>query len=131
MKRQSNILLSLILLLVFSSCSNNNNEWTENQKRAYFEDSIAFRLFSYQNSKTLNSFKFFMDSLYSENKAINKYCPFVYAFEEPYFDPHEVDDKMKLIRVIITPCWDVPMCVTIEKKNDKTILTSKITNGQG
>lgn len=131
MKRQCNLLSFAILLIVSLSCSNNNNEWTENQKRAYFEDSIAFRLYNSKDGKTLNNFVFFMDSLYPENNAINKHCPYVYAFEEPYFDPNNFDNTINLIRIIMVSCWDIPMCVTLEKKNNKTILTSKITNGDG
>ena len=138
-------LIFFIAISAMFSCrektKQNKPNWTENQKRKYFNDSIAFRYCNglrmnhYHERSTndivLNNFAFFMDSLYPEIKAINKQLPFIYAFEEPYIDNSKIDSSKNWIRMILDPCWRIPCCITIEKKNDRTYLTSKITNGLG
>lgn len=123
--------------IFFFSCQRTSNKpvdnWTESQKREYFQDSIAFRYgWGTINSKrNLNDFEVFMDSLYPETKAKNKYNPFVYAFEESYIDTVKIDSLKNWIRIIIDPCWKIPVCIVLEKRNGLTYLTTKITNGQG
>lgn len=122
---------------MFSSCTNKSHDncqnWSESQKRKYFQDSIAYRYSSgkVNSPKKLWNFTVFMDSLYHEIKAKNKYNPLVYAFEETYIDTSKIDSSKYWIRMIIDPCWRIPFCITLEKKNDRTYITSKITNGQG
>jgi hypothetical protein len=139
MKKQSVQIFFLIVCisLLFFSCHRVSdkpvNNWTENQKRQYFQDSIAFRYgWGTVNSKgNLNDFSVFMDSMYPESRAKNKYNPFVYAFEEPYIDTTNIDPSKYWIRIIIDPCWRIPVCITLEKRNKLSYLSTKITNGQG
>lgn len=127
------ILISGLGSLFFFSCHHETNKqiklWTENQKRKYFIDSIAYRYGS--GRVKLNNFDVFIDSLYPEIKAKNKHNPFVYAFEEPYIDTTKIDSSKNWIRIILDPCWRIPTCITLEKKYGMSYLTSKITNGSG
>jgi len=131
------ILILLIAFTTFYSCkknaSNKNLTWTENQKRKYFQDSIAFRngWGYYSGDSSLNNFCVFMDHFYPKLIAKNKYIPFVYAFEEPYIDYTNIDKSKNWFRIIIDPCWRIPVCITLEKRNNLTYLTTKITNGHG
>ncbi len=116
--------------------------WTENQKRSYFEDSIAFRYCygvtdefvngrSILNGSPLNHFSIFMDSLYPDLDAVNKYDPYLYAFEEDYFERENKKKNLDKIRIICDRTFGFVRCVTLYKTGNRTYLTSKITNGQG
>jgi hypothetical protein len=124
-------------IIAITSCKQNLNEkkakWSESQKRKYFSENIAYRYSSgmVNSRKPLWNFRIFIDSLYPEINSKNKYNSLVYAFEEPYIDTTKIDSSKSWIRVILSPCWRIPTCLTLEKRNCKSYLTSKITNGKG
>jgi hypothetical protein len=136
MKRLIIILFTITSIASAFLCSCNRtknkteNNWTESQKRQYFQDSIAYRYCwgTFITKHDLNDFNVFMDSLYPEINAENKYNPFVYAFEEAYVDTANIDSLQKWIRIIIAPCWLTPVCILLEKRNGLSYLTTKITN---
>ena len=109
------------------------SEWTEESKRCYFQDSIANRMYngSWGTGDSLNNFDCFIKTLYPEIKSINKTDAFVYAFEEPYIDSVNYDSDKNWFRITVDPCFRIPYCIIIEKKYNKTYLTSKVTNGHG
>lgn len=134
------LLLVAFLIILFAcntSCKpdlkENKAKWTESQKRKYFSENIAYRNGSgmVNSTKSLWNFINFMDSLYPEVNSKNKYNSLVYAFEEQYVDTTKIDRSISWIRVILSPCFRIPSCITLEKKNGRTYLTSKITNGNG
>ena len=46
-------------------------------------------------------------------------------------DTTKIDSTRHWFRIIVRPCFRRPYCLTVEKKYNKSILTSKITNGDG
>ena len=81
--------------------------------------------------KKLNTFEYFIDSLYPEIRAINKADAFIYAFEEPYIDSTNLAKDKSWLRITVDPCFRTPYCIILEKKNNKSYLTTKVTDGQG
>jgi hypothetical protein len=72
-----------------------------------------------------------MNEQYPDLKSKNKYDPFVYALEEPYIDTTQIDSSKYWFRIVVRPCFRLPYCFIFEKKNGKSFLTTKITNGDG
>jgi hypothetical protein len=136
-------LLTIFILALFAlGCSDNSKQktsmdnlkskWTEEQKRKYFQDSIAFRMYNGRHSgDSLNEFDNFSDRYYSNVKSKNRHDAFLYAFEEPWIDTTNIDSSKSWFRIIVLPCFRKPYCLTIEKKFNKTYLTSKMLNGDG
>ncbi len=128
--------LLFFLLLVVSSCKSDNDKtenssWTEEQKRIYFQDSIASKeYYGFAEGKRLSNFSVFSARMFSHIKAKNK-DPLIYAFEEPYIDTTKIDNKKSWLRVTVNPAFRVPYCLIVEKINGKTYLTSKMMNGYG
>ncbi len=137
MKRTTFIfLLGFAFSFILLSCHSNSKkktEWTEEQKRKYFEEHIAY---TYGNGFMLPktdsaNFEFFVNNFYPECTAKNRYNPYVYAFEENYIDSLNYDKNRTLIRITIDPCFRIPYCLILEKKKDKAYFTMKETNGNG
>jgi hypothetical protein len=136
---RKSLVIFLITLTVFSCKKNRTNEigqkvnWTEQQKRIYFEDSIANRMYNgtYGQGDSLNNFDIFSRIMFAEIKAKNKNDPYIYAFEEPYIDTTQIDSNKFWFRITVDPCFRIPYCLIVEKKIDKTYLTVKMTNGSG
>jgi hypothetical protein len=106
----------------------NQEQWTEEQKRAFFNDSISiFRIGSVDSS---NEFSYFFKKHYPDIKA--KYSDaFIYAFEEPIIDTSQIDTAAHWFRLTVEPTFRLPYCLIIEKKKERASLTTKVTNGSG
>ncbi len=139
-------LLIIFLFVTIISCKENPTaeivlhknklSWTEKQKRKYFTDSIATKIYNGRygmknNKDSLNDFDVFSRIMFSDIKAKNIQDPFIYAFEEPYIDTTQIDSNVCWFRITINPCFRVPYCLIVEKKLNKTYLTAKMTNGHG
>lgn len=132
----------VVLFLVFNACSKTDGQQpvanekkttlTENDKRRYFEDNFAFTYGSgYKVSDTTLSFKYFMRTQYPDLKAENISNALIYALEEEYINPAQIDSGRQWFRITVYPCYRKPYCIVVEKQRDKTYLTSKMTNGEG
>ena len=132
------ILYFVIFLVLLFACGDTkqnvnyskttSNQWTEEQKRNYFNDSIA--IFIERQSGINHDFLYFFKQQYPDVKA--KYIdPFIYAFEEPIVDTTKIDTAIKWFRLTVEPCFRLPYCLIVEKKKGKTFLTTKVTNGDG
>jgi hypothetical protein len=131
--------LALVITLIYlASCKDNpkdkakSQQWTEEQKRKYYTDSFSY---SGNNSRmrqdTSISFEKFMAQQYPELKSANKYDPFIYGLEEPYIDTTQVDMAKHWFRITVAPCFRHPYCFILEKKDGQSVLTTKISNGDG
>ena len=132
------ILILYITCFAFISCKDKNtfddggdkykSEWTEEQKRKYFSDSIAFDLESPETRNKDHSFHSFMREHYRNLKAKNIDNPLIYALEEEYIGTAKIDSNKKWFRITITPCFKTPHCFILEKKMGNTYITLKTTN---
>lgn len=106
-------------------------EWTEAQKRKYFEDSLSVgppKVWRFRDSS--NDFAHFFKTQYPNIKT--PYAnSFTYAMEEPIIDTSHIDPARKWFRLTVSPCFAFPYCFVLEKKDDKTLLTVKASNGDG
>jgi len=135
--------IMLLSLLVFGCSSNkkekslaaiasSKSEWTEVQKRKYFQDSIANLMYNGRLfGDTINGFEYFIDKHYPNIKSRNKYDAVLYACEEPWIDSTNIDTDKYWFRITVSPCFRKPYCLVIEKKLNKTYLTSKMLSGDG
>ena len=140
MKQQIQLLLAVFVSLL-SSCKEDGvlgnrkskipQEWTEAKKWKYFQDSIAHRNCNFSDCSGLNNFYNFSNAMLGHVKAKNIHNPFIYAFEEPYIDTTQIDTSKSWFRIVVMPCFRKPYCLTIEKKNSRTFLSAKLTNGDG
>ena len=127
------IVLSVFLTL---SCRQSNhtvkkNNWTEQEIKQYFIDSIAMGNGNYKNPDSLNRFDFFMKTFYDNSKAKNYWDEFVYALDEPYIDTTKIDKDKRWIRLIVRPTFLNPYSITLDKIKNDTKVTFKMTNGRG
>ena len=107
--------------------------WNEERKRTYFQDSIAFRMYNGKGGEgdSLNNFNIFSRTMFADIKASNILDPLIYALEEPYIDTTKIPADKRWIRITVSPTFRKPYCIVIEKKMRTTLLTAKMTNGQG
>lgn len=129
--------LIIITLAALAACKNkhkdklNSKPWTEEQKHKFYADNLSGQDNYFSGGDTSINFVSFMDEQYPELKAKNKYDPFIYALEEFYIDTTRIDTAKHWIRITVEPCFRKPYCLILEKKDDKSILTTKITSGDG
>lgn len=114
-----------------SSAANNKIVWTEEQKRDYFADSLAFRYDLDMERDSTKTFQYFFKSHYPDIKTKYVYDAFTYAFEEDYIDATAIDTSKRWFRLMVKPCFRLPYCFVVEKKHNRAFLTTKITNGDG
>jgi hypothetical protein len=129
----------LATLIIFISCSdpapkvNKVPGWAEEQKIKYFADTFAglygFGQFGVEDST--KTFAHFFKTHYPNIKTRYGYDPFPYAFEEEYVDTTKIDSSRHWFRLMVIPCFRRPYCFTLEKKYNKSLLTTKITSGNG
>lgn len=77
------------------------------------------------------TFEYFFKTHYPDIKTKIPFDAFPYAFEEEYIDTTKIDSSRQWFRLIVNPCFRSPYCFVVEKKDGKTFLTTKITNGRG
>lgn len=134
MNKFSLIFLSCIILGCSQPVDNKKLfNWSENQKRQYFEDSIANRMYNgdWGAGEGLNNFTLFSKFLLSDIKAINIDNPYIFAFEEPYIDTSKKLPYKDWIRITVDPCFRIPYCLILEKRGKSSYLTCKMTDGYG
>ncbi|OQP40682.1 hypothetical protein A4H97_13745 [Niastella yeongjuensis] len=125
----------LFFLLACNSTVQKTNKpqgLTEEEIRQYFADSLSGRYGFGQFEK--DSTKTFAHFFRTNYPGINtKYSDnaFPFAFEEEYIDTTKIDTLKKWFRIIVVPCFRRPYCFVVEKKGDKSFLTTKVTNGDG
>jgi len=136
------LIFSLLIFTSTITCKNNSSskeisyhktEYSETQKRKYFQDSIAYRLYSgeFRQGDSLNNFTTFSKIMYPDIKAKNKTNPYLFAFEEPYIDTTKIDTTKSWLRIAVDPTFRTAFCIVIELKNNRTYLTLKKTDGEG
>jgi hypothetical protein len=128
----------IIAIIIFASCKDkiqnkvDSQIWTEEQKRKFYTDSFSYSDNDFLNRRdTSINFVTFMNEQYPNLKSKNKYDPFIYALEEPYIDTTQIDTTKNWFRLVVRPCFRLPYCFVVEKKDGKSFLTTKITNGYG
>ncbi len=128
----------IILTILFVSCKDTSQKidkpkgWTEEQKRQYFSDSIAYRYgFGQIAEDSTKTFTYFFQTHYPEIKTLYSFDAFPYAFEEEYVDTSKIDSSKHWFRVTVHPCFRLPYCFIVEKRGRKSFLTTKITDGDG
>lgn len=134
--------LNILLLFLLFGCSNQKpieianapvGVWSNDSIKKYFKDSIALSHPADQIdlSDSLNNFAFFSKRFFSHIKSKNLSEPLIYSFEEPYIDTTSISKDKKWFRIIINPCFSIPYCITAERIENDTKLTTKMTNGFG
>lgn len=128
------IIISSVLLAL--SCRQSNHpdkkyNWSEQEVRQYFIDSIAMGNGNYKNPDSLNKFEFFMKTFYDNSRAKNYRDEFIYALDEPYIDTTKIDKDKKWFRLIVNPTFLNPYSITLDKIKNNTKVTFKMTNGRG
>lgn len=133
-------LLSLALISCKEKKTTDENQkgtnviaWTEEEKWKYFQDSIAHKWHSQRHrpQDSLNDFEIFSRVMFADLNAKNKTDPYIYAFEEHYIDTTTIDTNKFWFRIVVTPSFRNPYCIVIEKKNRRTYITAKMTDGDG
>jgi hypothetical protein len=70
-----------------------------------------------------------------ENYNDTIYYPYfymlLYAFEEDFIDFDNINATDEYYRFTVKPCFRKPYYIKIEKKNNKTYYTAKLTDGDG
>lgn len=131
-----------IFIFIFSSCKQTENKtvvadtskkWTENAIKKYFRDSIAHRMYNGQMGQgdSLNNFDKFSKYILADIKAKNIDDPFILGFDENYIDTTKIDSSKKWFRISVNPCFRIPYCLIIEKFDNTSNLTLKMTDGHG
>lgn len=129
--RTLNIIILFFLLAPSCKQAKNSDKkynWSEQEIKQYFIDSIALGNGNYDNPDSLNKFSFFMKTFYNNSKAVNYWDEFVYALDEPYVDKSNIDINKKWFRLIVKPTFSNPYCITLDKINEDTKVTLKMTN---
>jgi hypothetical protein len=132
------IFLIAIMTILFISCKEETKKveklqgWTEEQKRKYYNENFAqayeFGQFDKDSTKT---FAYFFKTQYPDIKTKYSAYSFPYALEEEYIDTTKIDSTRNWFRIIVKPCFRHPYCFVVEKKDGKSFLTTKITDGDG
>jgi len=107
--------------------------WTDEQKRIYFQDSIAYRMYNGKlgMGDSINNFEIFSRIMLSDIKAKNKDEPLIFALEEPYIDTTKINNDKYWFRVVVEPTFSKAFCLIVEKKYKRTYVTLKLTDGYG
>lgn len=137
MKRQIYILIIIIGFL--SACTESKPtyskdlSWSKQEILRYFQDSIAYRMYNGALGEGigLNDFAVFSDSLLGYIKSKNYKDPLIFALEEEYIDSSNINLNFNWFRIVVNPAFIKPYAITLEKKNNKTYLTTKHTDGTG
>jgi len=129
-------------LFLISSCrqedkkvpaATGGTKWSQDSIKQYFKDSIAYRQYNGQlgSGDSLNNFDTFSRYILTDIKAKNISDPFILAFEENYIDTSRIEAGKQWFRITVDPVFRIPYCLILEKVNNKSILTLKMTDGYG
>lgn len=133
----------VIICFIILSCEQKTNNkigsvekptWTDKQIKTYFADSIAYRMYNgrfLEQKDSLNDFEVFSRTILHNIKAKNIDDPLIIALDEPYIDTTKIDSLKSWIRFSVNPCFRRPYCLIVEKKYNKTFITSKVSDGNG
>ncbi len=133
------IYIFIIIIGLISACTeskqNNSKEkcWSKQEILNYFQDSIAYRMYNgrYGEGKGLNDFTVFSDSFLKYTKSKNYNDPMIFALEEEYIDSSNISPSFNWFRIVTNPTFIKPYSITLVKKNNKSYLTTKQTDGTG
>ena len=137
------LLRTILFLIIFISCkqrkdTSQNKEtiaitWTELQKRKYFQDSIAYRMYNgnFGTVDSLNNFQIFSKIFFPNINLENRNNACIYALEEPLVDTTSIDTSKIWLRITVDHTFRKPYCLILEKKQYKNYLTYKTTDGHG
>jgi hypothetical protein len=134
MKFSLGIITTISTLTIFSCDSRDKLVVrTEEEKRNYFQDSIANRMYNGRLGKgdSLNDFTIFAREMLADRKSKNVINPIIYALEENYIDTTDIKGDKCWFRLTVDPTFRIPYCLVVEKKNRRTYLTAKMTDGRG
>lgn len=131
-----NFITIISLLSLAYSCgqpmdTSKKYNWTEQEIKQYFIDSIAMGNGNYHHPDSLNKFQYFIKTFYGNTKAINYWDEFIYALDEPYIDTTKVDKSRQWVRLTVRSTFSNPYCITLERIKNTTKATFKMTNGKG
>ncbi len=132
--------LVFVLLLVVFACDSPSEiksdvigEWSEEQKRQYFKDSIAYRMYNgrhLEQSVELNNVDHFLSQAYGFQNEEFFNASILYALEEPFLDTNELIERT-FLRITVDPTFLIPYCVILEQTSKGDILKAKMTDGYG
>lgn len=105
--------------------------WPEAKIRQYFEDSIAYSIGDWMSKDSMNSFDVFASVMLCASRKRSGYNSLIYALDEPYLDTGKIDPSLNRIRITVSPCFRNPYGLIMEKKGNETILTVKVSDGDG
>lgn len=138
----NNIIFILLICFLGNACvqkdkklpgTSGNFKWTQDSIKKYFKENIA-RGKPYEKAHSgdsLHSFEIFSKYVLGDIKAKNISDPFILAFEEDYIDTVMINPEKQWFRITVDPCFRIPYCLILEKTNNKSILTLKMTDGYG
>jgi len=138
---KSTIFYSIIIILLAFSCQSEHVDdlslnTCEDNFREYFNDSLAYRTFRTDKfidhlPKKCSNFKMYPPENYNDSIYYPYFYMLLYAFEENFIDFENINAKDEYYRFTIKPCFRKPYYIKIEKKNNKSYYTAKLTDGDG
>jgi hypothetical protein len=136
------IIFLILLIAIEINCQNQMTEKirkpciSDSVFRNYFQDSIAYndfftKSFLKQISKKCGASHLKTPENYDDSLYLPIFYMLLYAFEEEYINFNKPDNNAELYRFSVKPCFRKPYCIKLEKKNNKTYYTVKLTDGDG
>jgi hypothetical protein len=135
------IIYSIVIAIFVLSCQSEEIDnltvsTCEDNLREYFDDSLAYRIFRTDKflahlPKNCSNFKMYPPENYNDTIYYPYFYMLLYAFEEDFIDFDNINATDEYYRFTVKPCFRKPYYIKIEKKNNKTYYTAKLTDGDG
>lgn len=134
-------ILKAMIFLILVSCNSKDIDqvdspidWSENKKRQYFKDSIAYRNYNGRYLKVANPLNnadtFFSKSYGLQSDYYLNTC-ILYALEEDFINPEELDTNVNFLRITIDPTFQIPYGIILKQEKTENTLSAKMTDGHG
>jgi hypothetical protein len=130
------VLIGLLLLSI--GCRNSEKDvyisnWTEEKKRTYFEDNIAYSMYNgrHQGKEGLENADVFLASMFDTINMAQHDNILLYAMEERFIDTTRLDGHGNWLRITVDPTFRIPYCLILEEQGKRSRLNAKMTDGSG
>lgn len=128
----------LVLLFLSMGCRHTEKEgyvrqWAEEEKRTYFEDSIANCLYNgrHQGKDGLENADVFLATLFDTSSIAQHDNILLYAMEEPFIDTNRINNNSNWLRITVDPTFRIPYCLIFQQQGNRYRLNAKMTDGRG
>lgn len=130
------VLLGLLFLSI--GCRHTEREadtiqWSEEEKRTFFEDNIAYGLYNgrHQGKEGLENADVFLASMFDTTNMAQHDNILLYAMEEQFIDTSRLEGHRNWLRITVNPAFRIPYCLILEQQGKRSRLNAKMTDGSG